>query len=623
MASSNISELHSREYIYEVEKNWDKLLGGYDIDEGNVRPVVMDSWQRCQEHGTDPTTASAPAGYPDAKRGSSLSEQRMRTVMRKSLNSVGRYLEEAQSVLIGSSRQGQLFFVEGDNDLSDNLAENAVTVGSAWDELKIGTNAVGTALREQKAVLIHGHEHFCVAGKQWSCAADVIRDPFDHSVLGVVDLTGPADAKALRASALISALVERIESELTKLDLADQLALIDCFHEQPINDTGLVIIDRRGKVIRHNNWDGLNHANLDHGRFVPGFQGLTPDQWSLDLTHESLRDSEIEWIHSGKETIGAAIYVGKKTPKPKKASLPDPLKSFIEVCPSLTELAHEAAILTDSSIPIVVTGETGVGKEVLSSAIHQSSKRAAKPFVAVNCSAFSKDLIGVELFGYVEGAFTGARRGGMAGRIEDANGGTLFLDEIGDMPLELQPYLLRVLESGQLSRIGESKSRDIDVRIIAATNQPLEDLVREGRFRADIFYRLNVARLHVPSLRNRPKDIVPLSYRIFDQVSTNSTVTEIDRKTLSFLMRHDFPGNVRELKSVVQRYALGLPIVSSSGAESPAYENSRTLAQIENDAIREALERHDGSVSEAAKELDVPKSTLYRRIARNQSEANA
>lgn len=624
MSNQDLSRLQSREYRYDLEKHWDKLLSGEQILDPKVRPVVLESWRRCKAEGIDPSKAVAPLVELDANGGPSVSEKRMRNIIQKSLKSVGHYLEETQSVLIGTDRQGQLFFVEGDDALSDNLAENAVTTGATWDEMEIGTNAIGTALKEQRQVLVHGHEHFCVAGKQWSCAADVIRDPSDHSILGVVDLTGPVEAIALRAPALITALVERIESELAKLDLADQLSLIDHYHDHSGFETGLLLVDRRGKVIRRNSWSDLDHAKLTQGGFVPGLQGLTPDQWSLDLAHESLRDGEMEWIHSDNELIGAAIHVGRKTKRKRTIEAPEPLRNFVEVSPSLSGIVDQAAILASSDVPVLVTGETGVGKEVLSSAIHQSSDRSDKPFVAVNCSAIPADLIGVELFGYVEGAFTGARRGGMPGRIEDAQGGTLFLDEIGDMPLETQPYLLRVLESGRLTRMGESRSRDINVRIIAATHRPLEELVESGAFRSDLFYRLNVARLHLPALRERPGDILPLANRLLDQISSEKKFSEIDEKFAHFLTHHDFQGNVRELKSIVQRYALGLPVIpfyptSPQSDDLGALNRPLTLAEIEQRAIEEALERNSGSVDRAAAELSIPRSTLYRRISKMRS----
>ncbi len=621
MICQDLSRLQSREYICDLERDWDKLLSGDSISDSTIRPVVLDSWRRCKEGSIDPSRAVAPLGIKNSSDELSLSERRMRIITKRSLMSVAPYLEETQSVLISTDRNGQLFFVEGDDALSDNLAANAVTKGATWDEMKIGTNAIGTAIKERRQVIIHGHEHFCVAGKQWSCTADVIRNPSDRSILGVIDLTGTANATAFRAGALITTIVERIENELKNLDLADQLALVECYDNRSLRGSGLLLVDRHGRLIRSNSMKILDHANLEQGEFVPGLHGLAPNKWTRELLHESLRDSEIEWVQKEGELIGAAIHVGRKKRVSPKISVPDALQKFVDVSPSLLELANQAAVLSKIEAPILITGETGVGKEVLSSAIHQSTDRAERPFVAINCSAIPQELIAMELFGYVGGSFTGARSGGMAGRIEDAQGGTLFLDEIGDMPLEAQPYLLRILESGSLTRIGESKEREIDVRIVAATHRPLEELVESGEFRSDLFYRLNVARLHVPPLRDRPADIIPLSTLLLSEIGKGKIYSEIDECTMDFLMSYDYPGNVRELKSFVHRYAVGLPIVPSGffdkSTENRALaDKPKTLAQIEYQAIQNSLVRNNGSVTKVASELGVPRSTLYRRIAR-------
>ncbi|WP_447233484.1 sigma-54-dependent Fis family transcriptional regulator [Pseudosulfitobacter sp. RP-4] len=622
MRHHDLNTLQSREYHFQLERHRDRLLSGDNVTDSTIRDVVADSWRRCKNEGVDPYMSEAPEC--GLSGGLSLSETRLRGIMLKALASVGNYLEETRSVLIGTDRLGQLFFVEGDEALSDKLAANRVSVGANWDELQIGTNAIGTALKTQRSVLIHGQEHFCAAGKNWSCAADVVRDPVDHSILGVVDLTGPADAMALRAPALISAVVERIESELEKLDLMDRLRLIDHFHDRPAGGGGLLLVDRHGMLVRRNAWHGLDQAHLVQGDFVAGLRGLAPDSWTLDLTHDALRDGEIEWIHSNDNIIGAAIHVGRQRRSSKAVTLPASLEKIVEAAPSMRDLAQEAAILARSAVPVLITGETGVGKEVLASAIHQSGDRAGASFVAINCSAIPNDLIGVELFGYVEGAFTGARRGGMPGRIEDASGGTLLLDEIGDMPLEMQTYLLRFLETGAISRLGESKSRKLDVRVIAATHRPLEDAVQDGSFRADLFYRLNVAQLHIPALRERRSDILPLARRILAQIETGDAKPLLDKTNEEHLLSHDYPGNIRELKSILQRFSLGLPIQKPGNLGSAEAQGNAglTMAQIERNAIMVAMKHHQGSVDKVAAELDIPRSTLYRRLAQYRNDHN-
>jgi len=615
MPNFDLARIGSREYAREVAQLWERLLGDYEVGEVGVRELVYDSWLRCKKMGVDPLRKAAPRAPTIAPL--AISEKRLRSVMHASINSVAPFLSEAKSVLIGSGRTGNLFFVEGDARLSEGLAENSIVAGAAWDEMKIGTNAIGTALKLGQKVLVHGEEHFCHAGKKWSCAADVIRDPVDRSVLGVVDLTGPAEAISLRASALISALVERIESELSRLDLVDQIGLIDSFHEKRRFGEGLVIVDRRGLVVRSTSSSKLEAADIRQGLYLNGLNGLSFDKWTLGLAPEVLHGGEIEWIKSDSEIIGAAIHVPSKVTRlAPSIDVPVSLKSLLDSSPSQVSIVQKAAILAQNNLPMLITGETGTGKGVLAAAVHLSSARASKPIIAVNCAAIPRDLIGIELFGYVEGAFTGTRRGGMSGRIEDADGGTLFLDEIGDMPLEIQPYLLRVLECGHISRLGESRQRRIDVRVIAATNLPMEELLKQGRFRADLYYRLNVARLHVPALRERRADIPYLADRIYAETRKSEQSPPLDQFAIDYLMRQDLPGNVRELKTKIERYVAGLPMDDEPAPQHEPDAPTLTLPGMQRALILSTLARYSGDVGKAAEELCIPKSTLYRKIAR-------
>lgn len=617
MQKMELDRIGSREYAREVAHLWDRLLGDYDVDTPGVRDVVYKSWLRCKQIGVDPLKRAAPKTPSPVAGSGNVSEDRLRQVMQSSLETVAPYLSEAKSVLIGTGHNGLIFTSQGDTRLAEGLAENSVVEGAMWDESHVGTNAIGTALAIGGKVLIHGEEHFCNAGKQWSCAADVIRDPVDRSILGVIDLTGPAEAISLRANALIAAVVERAESELARLDLMDQIKLIDCFHQRSSLAEGLILVDRRGLVVRRSFQSRFDRANIRQGDFLAGLKGLPCESWTLDLVHDVLHDGEVEWIRNDDDdVIGAAIHVARSAVRtPPKSTLPPQLKALVDASPSLEPVIREAAIVARSSVPVMITGETGTGKDVLATAIHVSGDRAGKPFISVNCAAIPRDLIGVELFGYVEGAFTGTRKGGMTGRIEDADGGTLFLDEIGDMPIELQPYLLRVLESGAVSRLGESRQRKANIRIIAATNQPLQELMAQGRFRRDLFYRLNVARLHLPPLRERRADIPHLVERLHAQIHGSVAGQSIPRSVVAQLMTRELPGNIRELRSLVERAAAGLSLDEPTLTATPSAPPATTLSAVERDLILSCLERHNGNVGQVAEELSIPRSTLYRKLA--------
>lgn len=297
---------------------------------------------------------------------------------------------------------------------------------------------------------------------------------------------------------------------------------------------------------------------------------------------------------------------------------------------------------------VLLQAESGTGKEVFAQAIHNVSNRRTGPFVAINCAALPRELVGSELFGYVEGAFTGARRGGRPGKFELANHGTLLLDEIGDMPLEQQAVLLRALQEKAVLRVGGDTPIKVDVRIIAATNQNLPELVDQGRFRVDLYYRLNVVRINIPALRERPGDIRLLFDHFLEEMSGRSgqRISHVDDAVYKYLESYQWPGNIRELQNVVERILLvadesrinidhlpreiikvemsphtvkAIPTPDFGGAVPPGYlgdRHTRKLFALEQERKRivQALDMHGGNISKAAAEMGISRSTLYRRM---------
>lgn len=283
-------------------------------------------------------------------------------------------------------------------------------------------------------------------------------------------------------------------------------------------------------------------------------------------------------------------------------------------------LAKKAAP-TDATI--LLLGETGTGKEVFAQAIHNESTRAGKSFQALNCSALSKELLESELFGYKAGAFTGATQN-KKGLLEEADKGTLFLDEVGDMPADLQAKLLRVLENHSFIKVGDTVATSVDVRIIAATHRDLSQDVKEGKFREDLFYRLNIFTIHLPSLRDRKKDIPVLAAHYLDvfAAKTNSSVLSMSKDFLAHLQQHAWKGNIRELKNVMERAVIlcdGTELSTSNlpvdvQQADPAAESSYNLSQVEKLHIKKVLTHTGGNKSEAARLLGIGAATLYRKI---------
>lgn len=294
--------------------------------------------------------------------------------------------------------------------------------------------------------------------------------------------------------------------------------------------------------------------------------------------------------------------------------------------PALLQAIDLAKKVAQTDTTVLLTGETGTGKEVFAQAIHQESPRSSKSFVAVNCSALSREILESELFGHKAGAFTGAIRD-KKGLFEEAHEGTLFLDEIGEMPMELQAKLLRVLETGEFMRVGDTKTIRTDVRIIAATNRDLLAESQEGHFRADLFYRLSVFRIHLPALRDRKEDIAVLAgwFARFFADKMNRTAPELTADFLEKLLRYSWKGNIRELKNVIERAVilasgpltvdlLPAEILFFSGSETPENGSSFDLSLSEKMLIQKALHHTKGNKTEAARLLNIGLTTLYRKI---------
>lgn len=295
----------------------------------------------------------------------------------------------------------------------------------------------------------------------------------------------------------------------------------------------------------------------------------------------------------------------------------------------IISLKEKVKMVSNSDISILIRGESGTGKELFAHSIHQLSSRSQKPFIKVNCGAIPENLLESELFGYEEGAFTGAKKGGKKGKFQLANGGTLFLDEIGDMPLSMQVKLLRALQDGEIEPIGSTKSTSVDVRIIAATNRPLENMIEEKRFREDLFYRINVVPFSVPPLRERAEDLTLLIAHFIDKVTNRlgKRIAGIERNVMEILKSYSWPGNIRELENVIEaavHLTKGEQITLDSlpdylQTQTAIYRfNNKKLKDIveetEKWVLIQSLERNSDDKVLVGKELGVSRSTLYEKL---------
>jgi transcriptional regulator with PAS, ATPase and Fis domain len=302
---------------------------------------------------------------------------------------------------------------------------------------------------------------------------------------------------------------------------------------------------------------------------------------------------------------------------------------------SMVDLKQEAMLAAGKESPVLISGESGTGKEVFAQAIHQGSTRHLHPFVRINCAAIPKDLMESELFGYAKGAFTGALAQGKAGKFELAHQGTIFLDEIGELPLDMQPKLLRVLEEKELERIGGTRLITSDFRVIAATNRNLEEMLDDRTFRKDLFYRLNVVPMYIPPLRERPEDILPLAEHLLQQMQQEAGWQRVglSLEAEKILTTYHWPGNVRELANVLERTLAGLnrDVIRAEDlpfylhralqATSPGMKGERgslreIVAQAEKEAILFALQEAKQNKAMAARKLGIHRTLLYKKMAR-------
>ncbi|MBX2885167.1 MAG: sigma-54-dependent Fis family transcriptional regulator [Granulosicoccus sp.] len=632
---------------------WENFLSGVTAVGPSVRVVVERSWKRSSMRGVNARLTQSPVVYSEASfHVLRQRNQLLRNAAVETLREHSELLAGTRSILILSDPGGVVLDVAGDPGTIDQGHDINLTLGGSWNEGDVGTNAIGTAIATDRAVQIHASEHFCEGVKKWTCAAAPIHDPRDQSLLGILDISGPDISYCQQNLALALTAAKQIEMMLVEQLLAERAHLLEaCLSSPSYGNDGVILFDQTGCVVYTNNEanrqmsQGAISSSLRPGTRVAGHYSSPTLR---DLANGLPPGMSADWLHPvtlGNQTLGSLLLIPSQptthVPKlaPKHARLTSTVKTSVATKDAFSSIVGTADTIRDAkaraqriaggSAPVLIEGETGVGKELFARAIHAASKNSTGPLVTYNCGALSKELIGSELFGYVKGAFTGAHTDGRVGRFELANGGTLCLDEIGEMPLELQPYLLRVLDEGIVYRLGDNKPRKIDVRLVVMTNRNLREEVDAGRFRQDLFYRICVAELSIPPLRTRGDDVIQLIHYFNDQLSAKNDLppANISEQALEALCRHDWPGNVRELRNVIESVMLtcsnttvDLRDLPDWVLSPPTHAGGNTPAQpvdlesSQKQAIEAAMQMHAGNLTRAAKQLGISRSTLYRKI---------
>ncbi|MEM9634364.1 MAG: sigma-54-dependent Fis family transcriptional regulator [Pseudomonadota bacterium] len=638
---------------------WEQYVEGRldaeEIERGltGVRPEILKSWDRSADFGIS-ALSEATSKKLNADKVSALNKKNQCLVnaAQAAFARLAPHLAESGAILILTDKNGTIIDMIGDPHTIDEGRNIHLEIGGVWAEGAIGTNAIGTALSTGTPSYVHASEHFCLGIKAWTCAASPIVDPLDKHIVGVVDLSGPPDIFRPHNLALVVAAAREIEIALAEGLREERAALLEAFIDSPTthnSSDGVVLLNRTGRIIYSRNTDSMASKRKDDlaiGRKLLAMQPEMTGGQLADALPRELVTKGVELLRTGGETRGAVLILPGRSQAasgvgqqhsvkiPARAGVVEENIEIIGNCPKMLEAMDFARRAADANVTVLVQGETGVGKELFARLIHSHHKKRGAPYVAVNCAAISSDLIGGELFGHVAGAFTGALREGKPGKFELANGGVLCLDEIGDMPLELQSYLLRTLEQRAVYRIGCNRRRAIDVQLVAMTNRNLRLDIEEGTFRRDLFYRIGAIVIEVPPLRERGNDIQLL----VDQF--NRTLSrKFDRQPLVFddsartaFNSYRWPGNVRELRNTIERLCLlsnservtmwDLPSEITAPdddmvlpADRPAIPADQlNLDEIESIAIQRAIEVENGNLSKVAASLGISRPTLYRKI---------
>ncbi|HEX7917548.1 sigma-54-dependent Fis family transcriptional regulator [Rudaea sp.] len=600
-----------------------------DAPRGLVPASILRSWQRCAGLGLSenarPNVEPLPA--------TALREvcQKYEELRRISLPEVRALYADAHatgSIVILTAPDGMILEALGSANFLDKAARVSLRPGVPWNENHTGTNAIGTAMIEGRAIEVRGPEHFFAPHRVLSCSAVPIIDPFGK-IAGVLDLSGESSVHHTHALGMVRFAVDQIERRLFKRDFPN------CRVLRVQRDAGLFGTAQEGILV----FDGehlvaANRHALGMLNLVRGDIGRREFSELFDARFESLQGEASLRDHLNKTIFVRSDETASRKPATTALARPVPIADSrigsepVFGAQLISELDRAERVLR-AGMSVLLLGETGTGKEVFARELHRRIGGGRTPFVAVNCAGLPESLIESELFGYDEGAFTGAKRHGTKGLLREADGGVLFLDEIGDMPLAAQTRLLRVLQEREVAPLGGGKPVKVDFTVIAATNRNLSVGTLE-QFRSDLFFRIAHYTVNLPALRAYP-DRRGLIETFWARLAPD-LATRLDAAALDLLAGYDWPGNLRQLTGTLRTLialagpggGIGvqdLPAMFQGASSSPSAVAAGAdpaigaeLCEITERAMRQALDKHAGNVSAAARSLGVSRSTLYRRL---------
>ncbi|MDR1856936.1 MAG: sigma-54-dependent Fis family transcriptional regulator [Desulfovibrio sp.] len=683
---------------------WKSFIDTGVLDDPTLPDGIASSWRRCRDRGVDPLQAKceifAPISHiePQVELYGEIATDVERQVYGQ--------IKDRGLLITVAEASGKIIRTCGSKGVLSQADRLHFGPGAVWSEESVGTNAICLALDDGVPAQVMGEEHFCNSHQTWGCTAAPIFTPFGD-LWGCFDLSGPTDADHSQALWLVIGAAREIERQLlrasmTSMENRSRELLATLFGAMPV---GVLMVDDDGLVTYANTLaehmlkspGGVRgtraDAYFDYAGYALQMEGANANAQSVPLRCTAARGIHAEAIPfiAARSDHRYAIITLQTTAAPRRpapqaprtrTSPPSPFDAILHRGRLMADVVEQARHMAKGPGAILLLGETGTGKELFARAIHESSRRADGPFVAVNCGAIPKDLIQSELFGYERGAFTGATDKTRAGKFELADKGTLFLDEISEMPMEMQVNLLRPLEERTVTRVGGKREIEVDFRLITATNRDLSQRLTEGRFREDLYYRINVLALEIPPLRERREDVMLIAEDRCRRLCRESGIPYcgIAPETVRLLEGFDWPGNVRQLVHAME-YAVNMaqgacilpehlppqllsgmgraalaasPDAAEAGAEARSGADvpdagalaggegcnwrhvdvrgaaaratnaaNFDLETMEAQTICAALNYHKGNILQAAKALGIGRNTLYAKLRKIEGRSAA
>jgi transcriptional regulator of acetoin/glycerol metabolism len=612
-----------------VENAWLKLE-----QEGNppaelLSADIYDSWMRCISHGLDTLRPPSPEFVsPAVLRQEQQRCSLVRGLALAEMHTLHQQIAGSNFMIAFANAEGLLLDIISDSSFSDASNAACIRAGAVWTENICGTNGLGTAAYLKRPIVVHGREHFFPRYNNLTCVAAPIFAP-DGEVAGILDASSDCMSRQAHTQALVAMAATQIENGLFREQHRGHILI--AFHNRGeylhTLSAGLLAVDDDGKILAANRAARV----LLHGlpasagrRFADVFRA----KFSAFVDEGRRKERQRLEDDVGSQFV-ATIENSRQFPMSQRLSAPRvPLQKetpaqFISADPTIARIVRRVEIAAARKMPILIRGETGTGKEQMARHAHAASRRTGS-FVAVNCAALPDSLIEAELFGYSEGAFTGARKGGSAGLFREADGGTLFLDEIGDMPVALQAVLLRFLDDWTVRPVGGSK-RAVDVLLVSATNANLDDSIAKGRFRSDLLFRLNTLEVTLLPLRERT-DFAAIARHLMEKIDP---AVELSQAAIDRLAQFDWNGNIRELRNVLARLSLGdrghvidhdsidlaVGPASCQRSETPADDGGKhDLHEIQRAHVLSAYAETGNNISKTARLLGVSRNTVYRAL---------